>query len=144
VKHEPATDKPKILIVEDHPDVLQTIVFLLQRAGCKVVAAQTGFQGLELARDGDFDLITLDIDMPGMNGFEVCQNLKQDPLLRDTPVVFVSGRMSEADIAHGFALGAVDYIAKPFDALNFASKIISHLTRHTLAACPDDEASEFH
>jgi sigma-B regulation protein RsbU (phosphoserine phosphatase) len=128
VKHEPATDKPKILIVEDHPDVLQTIVFLLhQRAGCNVVAAQTGVQGLELARDGDFDLITLDIDLPGINGFEICRQLKQDPVLRQTPVIFVSGRSCADDIHRGLALGAADYITKPFDALSFVSRVLSHV-----------------
>jgi CheY-like chemotaxis protein len=67
--------KAKILVIEDHPEVLNTMVFLLEREGCSVVAAQTGVQGMELARDGDFDLITLDIDLPGMSGFEVCRNL---------------------------------------------------------------------
>ena len=125
MKHKPAADKPKILIVEDHPDVLQTIVFLLQRAGCNVVAAQTGVEGLELARAGDFDLITLDIDLPGMSGFEVCLHLKQDPSLHDTPIVFVSGRSNETDINHGLALGAADFIEKPFDTQDFLSRILA-------------------
>jgi len=119
--------KAKILVVEDHPDVLHTIVFLLERNGCRVVAAQTGAQGIQLARDGDFDLITLDIDLPGISGFEVCQHLKKDPALRDAPVVFVSGRCSETDIQHGLALGAVDYIAKPFDAASFVQRLLSHI-----------------
>ena len=127
MKNETATDKPKILIVEDHPDVLNTMVFLLEREGCSVIAAQTGAQGMELARDGDFDLITLDIDMPGISGFEVCRRLKQDPVLRQTPVIFVSGRSCDEDINHGLALGAVDYITKPFDALTFVSRILSHI-----------------
>jgi len=119
--------KANILVIEDHPDVLQTIVFLLRRAGCNVVAAQTGAEGFQLARDGDFDLITLDIDLPDMNGFEVCHSLKQDSALRDTPVVFVSGRICDTDIKHGLSLGAVDYIAKPFDALSFVSRVLSHV-----------------
>ena len=119
--------KANILVIEDHPDVLQTIVFLLQRAGCNVVAAQTGAEAIQLARDGDFDLITLDIDLPDMSGFEVCRSLKQDSALRDTPVVFVSGRICKADIEHGLSLGAVDYIAKPFDALTFVSRVLSHV-----------------
>jgi CheY-like chemotaxis protein len=119
--------KAKILVIEDHPDVLNTMVFLLEREGCSVVAAQTGGQGMELARDGDFDLITLDVDMPGISGFEVCRRLKQDPVLRQTPAVFVSGRSCDEDIHHGLALGAVDYITKPFDALAFVPRVLSHI-----------------
>ncbi len=121
------TAKIKILVVEDHPDVSNTMVFLLKRGGCNVIAAQTGIQGLELARDGDFDLITLDIDLPGISGLEICRYLKQDPVLRQTPVIFVSGRSCDDDIHHGFALGAVDYITKPFDALKFVSRVLSHV-----------------
>lgn len=119
--------KANILVIEDHPDVLQTIVFLLQRAGCNVVAAQTGAEGFQLARDGDFDLITLDIDLPGISGLEICRHLKQDPVLRQTPVIFVSGRSCDDDIHHGLALGAADYITKPFDALTFVPRILSHV-----------------
>jgi DNA-binding response OmpR family regulator len=119
--------KAKILVIEDHPEVLNTMVFLLERERCSVVAAQTGVQGMELARDGDFDLITLDVDLPGINGFEICRNLKQDPVLRQMPVMFVSGRSCDKDINHGLALGAVDYIIKPFDALAFVSRVLSHI-----------------
>lgn len=119
--------KAKILVVEDHPDVLHTMVFLLEQGGCSVVDAQTGIQGLELARNGDFDLITLDVDLPGINGLEICRHLKRDPVLRQTPVIFVSGRSCDDDIRHGFALGAVDYITKPFDALKFVSRVLSHV-----------------
>jgi CheY-like chemotaxis protein len=119
--------KAKILVIEDHPEVLNTMVFLFERGGCSVVAAQTGVRGLELARDGDFDLITLDIDLPGISGFEVCRRLKQDPSLRQTPVVFVSGRSCDKDINEGLTLGAVDYITKPFDALAFVSRVLSHI-----------------
>jgi DNA-binding response OmpR family regulator len=119
--------KAKILVIEDHPEVLNAMVFLLEREGCSVVAAQTGVQGMELARDGDFDLITLDVDLPGINGFEICRNLKQDPVLRQMPVMFVSGRSCDKDINHGLALGAVDYITKPFDALAFVSRVLSHI-----------------
>ena len=134
--------KAKILVIEDHPEVLNTMVFLLEREGCSVVAAQTGVQGMELARDGDFDLITLDVDLPGINGFEICRNLKQDPVLRQMPVMFVSGRSCDKDINHGLALGAVDYITKPFDAMDFVSRILSCVKpgqpRHKIppAKCP--------
>ena len=125
------TGKPKILVVEDHPDVLHMMVFLLKRAGCNVVTAQTGVQGLEIARDGDFDLITLDIDLPGISGLDICRHLKQDPALRQTPVIFISGRSCDEDIHHGLALGAVDYISKPFDVPAFVPRILSHIKAKT-------------
>lgn len=119
--------KVKILVIEDHPDVLHTIVFLLERGGCSVIAAQTGVQGLEIARDGNFDLITLDIDLPGISGPEICRQLKQDPVLCQTPVIFISGRSCDDDLHHSLALGAVDYITKPFDALAFVPRVLSHI-----------------
>ncbi len=123
--------KAKILVVEDRPEVANTIVFLLERGGCDVATAQTGAEGIRLAQTGNFDLITLDIDLPGINGLEVCRRLKQDASLCSTPVVFISGRIYESDIHHGQALGAVDFIGKPFDALTFAQRILSHVKPKT-------------
>ncbi len=120
------TRKPKILIVEDQPEVLSVMAYLLTRAGCDVSTAQTGTEGLQLARDEAFDVITLDIDLPGISGFEICRRLKRDPRLCHTPVIFVSGRLCEADRQCGRKLGAADCIAKPFDALAFVQRILSH------------------
>jgi DNA-binding response OmpR family regulator len=77
-----------------------------------------------------FDLITLDIDMPGQNGFEVCRQLKQDPRWQHIPVVFVSGRHSEDDSRRGFELGAADYITKPFEATDFIFRVVSCARRN--------------
>lgn len=96
------------------------------RAGCDVVRAQTGTEGLRLATTAEFDLITLDIDLPEMNGFEVCSRLKQDPRLQQIPVVFVTGRFADEDVRRGRAVGAADYITKPFDLITFVSRLISH------------------
>jgi DNA-binding response OmpR family regulator len=120
-------DKINVLVVEDHLEVLDTMVFLLKRAGCSVVSAQTGNQGMALAQDGNFDLITLDIDLPGISGFEICRRLKQDARLRQTPVIFVSGRACDEDLRLGFEMGAADYITKPFDALAFVPRLLSRL-----------------
>lgn len=119
--------KPKILVIEDHPDVLNAIVFLLKSAECHVTAAQTGAEGIQLAQNGDFDLITLDIDLPDINGFEVCSRLKVNFATQSIPVVFVSGRICEQDKIRGLALGAADYIAKPFDSLKFVQRILTQI-----------------
>jgi DNA-binding response OmpR family regulator len=119
--------KPKILIVEDQAAVAMTMVYLLTQAGCETEVAATGKKAMQLAEGGNFDLITLDVDLPGISGFEVCSQLKQDPRLCDTPILFVSGRICEQDAQRGLELGAVDYITKPFDALDFVSRIQSHI-----------------
>jgi DNA-binding response OmpR family regulator len=120
-------NKVKILIVEDDTPVAMIMTFLLTQAGCETEVATTGMKAIQMARAGDFDLITLDVDLPGMNGFEICSRLKQDHHLEETPVVFVSGRFCEPDAKRGLELGAVDYIAKPFDAVEFAPRLLSHL-----------------
>jgi len=123
--------KPKILVVEDQPDVLAAMLYLLKRVGCEAVGARTGAEGMQLAKDGKFDLITLDIDLPDISGLELCRRLKQDLHLCRIPVIFVSGRPDEGNRQSCFELGAADYIVKPFDASVFVSRIFSHLKTAT-------------
>lgn len=118
--------KVKILIVEDDAPVAQMMEILLTRAGCDVLIVHTGKAGMELASKNKFDLIALDIDLPDINGFEICQEIKQLHFSRQTPVVFVSGRPCKQDIERGLKLGAVDYITKPF-RMEFAPRLLSHI-----------------
>ena len=103
----------------------------LTRAGCEVATAQTGVEGLQLAENGRFDLITLDVDLPETDGFEICSRLKNHADLRHTPVVFVTGRFAEEDVRRGREVGAADYITKPFDLLSFISRLFSHIKKTT-------------
>ena len=119
--------KARILIVEDQIAVSMMMVYLLTRAGCETEVATTGEEAMQMAQEGYFDLITLDVDLPDTSGFELCHRLKKNPLLSDTPVVFVSGRPCEQDVQRGLELGAADYITKPFDASDFVSRIQSHI-----------------
>ena len=119
--------KMRILLVEDEPGVSMMMVHLLTRAGCEVEVAWNAAKGMALAQAGDFDLITLAADLPGLNGFEFCRRLKKNVRLRHTPVVLVSGRSSQADARRGTELGAADYITKPLDPLGFASRLLSHI-----------------
>jgi DNA-binding response OmpR family regulator len=121
------TGKVKILIVEDQMAVAMMMVYLLTQAGCETEVAATGKKAMQLAEGENFDLITLDVDLPGISGFEVCSRLKANSHLHDTPVVFVSGHPQEECRQRAIELGAVDYITKPFDALDFASRILSHI-----------------
>jgi len=125
--------KRRILLIEDEPAVSMMMAHVLTRAGCRVVTAWDAAKGMALAQTGDFDLITLDVDLPGMSGFEICRRIKDDVRSRHTPVVFVSGRASEKDSRHGLELGAVDYITKPFEATDFIFRIISHARVKTCA-----------
>ncbi|MGP8201456.1 MAG: response regulator transcription factor [Limisphaerales bacterium] len=122
-------EKINILIVEDDTPVALMIVFLLTRAGCETEVATTEKKAIQMAEAGQFDLITLDVDLPDGNGFKLCSRLKEHPRLCDTPVVFVSARCLIEDQQHGLDVGAADYITKPFETLEFAPRILSHLTR---------------
>ena len=121
------TDKPKILIVDDQPEMLDMMAFLLARAGCEIQTAHAGNEGLRLAQQLEFDLIVLDIDLPDISGFEICRRLKEDPRVSGIPVVFVTGRFHEEDRRRGLASGAADYIDKPFDVSHFVRRILFHV-----------------
>ncbi|ALJ38329.1 response regulator [Azospirillum brasilense] len=111
----PAVPKATILIVDDAPDNLKLLSGLLKDS-YKVKVANNGRKALEIAAASPApDLILLDVVMPEMDGYEVCAALKDGPGTRNIPVIFLTGRADEVDRQRGFAMGAVDYIAKPID-----------------------------
>ncbi|MGA9777818.1 MAG: response regulator [Verrucomicrobiia bacterium] len=118
--------KAKILIVENDTPVAMMMVNLLTRAGCDVMVANTGKKGMELAQENEFDLIALDMDLPDFNSFEICSDLKQRHLTRNTPIVFVSGKPCVEERQRGLELGAADYITKPLDPSDFARQILAN------------------
>jgi DNA-binding response OmpR family regulator len=124
--------KTKILVVEDEPGVSMMMAYLLTQAGCEVQTAWNAERGMKLAQTRGFDLITLEVSLPGMNGFEIYRRLKENPFFQ-TPIVFVSNRPREQDVQHGLEIGAVDYIEKPFDAQDFTSRILLHAKERAMA-----------
>jgi DNA-binding response OmpR family regulator len=118
--------KVRILVIEDDTPVAMMIVNLLTRAKCEVVVAQTAAKGVQLAEKENFNLVTLDINLPDGNGVDLCRRLKANPRFSGIPIVFVSGPSGQ-DLQHGFDAGAADHIAKPFAALEFASRVLAHL-----------------
>ena len=132
VDSEAMYPKIKILVVDDQMAVAAMIRFLLTRAGCETQGALNAKTALRLAQTRQFDLIALDMNMPG--GFEICSSLKENPFSQ-TRIVFVSARFCEGDVQRGRDLGVLDFIKKPFEASNFVSRILSHARQDEEIAC---------
>jgi DNA-binding response OmpR family regulator len=135
------TAKLKVLVVEDEIPVAMMMVAALTHAGFDVTATHNGQNGLELATARKFDLITLDVDLPDIGGFEICRKLKQASISRNTPVVFVSPRSSEQDIQRASEVGAVDYIVVPFEATDFIFRIASQVKARVPMALSEKDAA---
>lgn len=114
---------PKILIIDDEPDLVETLTFRLQAAGYEVVQAFDGLEGLEKARSESPDLILLDVIMPKMDGYHVCRMLKFDERFRDIPIIMLTARGQEQDRVTGQEVRADMYITKPFEAAHLMEKI---------------------
>ena len=110
----PRKDETRILVVDDEPDVLELIVFNLEKENFKVAVAETGDMALKMARAHVPSLLVLDLMLPGINGLEICQLLKRDPKTRDVPILMLTARAAEEDRVRGLELGAHDYVTKPF------------------------------
>ncbi|MBT3198107.1 MAG: response regulator, partial [Gammaproteobacteria bacterium] len=107
---------PRILAIDDQADNLQIIgLTLLNSHQYSVNFAQSGESALELMETISPDLILLDVMMPGVGGYELCQQLKRDPRFREIPVIFLSAKSEAADVVTGFEVGGADYITKPFE-----------------------------
>jgi len=127
-------DHPKanILVVDDTPDNLRLLVGILTERGYKVRAALNGPHALKTAQANPPDMILLDIKMPNMDGYEVCEQLKTDERTRDIPVIFISALHEVLDKVKGFEAGGVDYITKPFQAEEVLARVKIHLILHRL------------
>ncbi len=106
--------KKRILIVDDEPNIIVPLEFLMKQNNYDVETATTGEAALELISGWKPDLILLDIMLPGMDGYEVCQKIRAEKELNDIRIVFLSAMARSIDIAKGMGLAADDYITKPF------------------------------
>jgi DNA-binding response OmpR family regulator len=104
----------KIMVVDDEPYIARVIKFKLEQEGYAVISANDGVTGLDRIRQEKPDLVLLDVMMPGLTGYEVCQQVKADADLAGIPVVFLTAKGQERDREQGLNLGASDYITKPF------------------------------
>jgi len=120
------TEKQTILVVDDATENIDVIVSLLKEQ-YRVKAAVNGIKALKIVEKNPPDLILLDIMMPEMDGYEVITRLKENPLTRDIPVIFLTGKTEAADETKGFEMGAVDYISKPFSPSVVKARVHTHL-----------------
>ena len=117
----------KILIIDDNPKNLQVAMSILSKEGYNLIYATSGEKGIELAKGDEFDLILLDVVMPGLNGYEVCEILKADEKTKQTPIIFLTVKDDEKDIVKGFECGGVDYVTKPFCSDVLLKRVDTHV-----------------
>ncbi len=116
-----------VLVVDDNPNNLRLLAKLLNENHCKVRLAPNGARALATIQKEAPDLVLLDIMMPGMDGFEVCRQLKEDAQTASIPIIFISALHETTDKVKAFSLGGVDYISKPFQEKEVLSRIKTHL-----------------
>lgn len=117
-----------ILIVDDNPNNLQVLGQIVKSLGSKIAFAKAGKDALEYLKENNVDIVLLDIMMPGMDGYEVCREIKSNPETCSITVIFITAMSDSMHEKKGFELGAVDYISKPFNPEIVKARVLTHLT----------------
>lgn len=117
----------KILIVDDEPNIVLSLEFLMQQGGHEVAIARDGAQALQQMADFQPDLVLLDVMLPEINGFEVCQKIRANSAWDKVKVVMLSAKGRESEVSKGMALGADAYITKPFSTKELVERVASLL-----------------
>jgi putative two-component system response regulator len=125
--HALESKKARIIIVDDEPEVLDVLKYMLLHSGNDVIPFNNGAAALEAVVREPPDIILLDITMPEMDGFQVCERIKQNPKLKDIPVIFLSARITSEIKIRGFRAGGVDYITKPYQFDEVQARIGIHI-----------------
>ncbi len=121
--------KHKVMIVDDEPDIVKLVKISLELANFEVIEAFSGQEALDKVQGTKPDLILLDIMMPDINGFEVCQRLKADTPTRHIPVIMLTAKGQRGDAMQGLKVGADDYIIKPFDPYELSEQVLEILKK---------------
>ncbi|MCP5046109.1 MAG: response regulator [bacterium] len=119
--------KTLILIIDDNSQNLRVLGNILRENGYGLVVAKSGPQGLKFLHREKPELILLDIMMPQIDGYQVCETIKSDPLTKHIPVIFLTARTDTQSIVKGFDVGAVDYVTKPFQAAELLARVKTHI-----------------
>ncbi|MCE0731692.1 response regulator [Halomonas sp. G15] len=117
----------KVLVVDDEPNIVLSLEFLMQQAGFEVVTAEDGESALARIEEGPPDLVLLDISLPGISGFDVLERLRGDPTHARLPIIMLTAHGREVEREKGLALGADDYVTKPFSTQALVEKVKSLL-----------------
>ena len=136
--------KERILVVDDEEDILELVRYNLAREGYHVAGALSGEDALRKARSQAFDLIVLDLMLPGIDGLEVTKILKANEKTRHIPIVMLTAKGEEADIVTGLELGADDYITKPFSPRVLIARVRTARRRKTAKADDDTAVVQIH
>ncbi|MFN8347494.1 MAG: response regulator [Spirosomataceae bacterium] len=115
--------KVKVLIVDDEPNILMSLEFLMKKEGYRVFIARDGEEAFDIIKSEVPDVVLLDIMMPKVDGYQVCQFIKSTPEYTHSKVIFMSAKSKEGDVKKGFDLGADMYISKPFSTRDLLSKV---------------------
>ena len=129
----------KILIIDDDADLTMIITDMLESKGFEVKSAQSSAEGFDMLSQGSVDIILLDINLPGSDGFEVCRQLRR---VSNVPVIFASARTSETDRITGFDIGGDDYLPKPYSMKELLSRI-NALIRRTYGSSEKEKSISF-
>ncbi len=119
--------KPRVLVIEDNEQNIYMITYLLEHAGFEVLQARTGVLGIDLANEHRPDLIILDIQLPGMDGYEVAERLRATSDLDAVPIVAVTSHAMAGDRERVLLAGCTDYLEKPIDTETFVDSVARHL-----------------
>jgi two-component system phosphate regulon response regulator PhoB len=122
-------NRSKILVVEDDPDIAQLLAITMKKAGFEVAVSENGYDALNLIRRNPPDLLLLDLMIPGIDGFEVCREIKREPRTANIAVLILTARGEEIDRIIGLELGADDYVVKPFSPRELLLRVRAILRR---------------
>ena len=136
-------EKLKILFIEDDMSLQKSIAYILDREGFEVICTRTGEDGIDLAKSKRPDLILLDLMLPGMDGFRVCEVIKKDPQTRHICIIMLTGRGMIEEIVKGLELYADDYITKPFEPRILLARITAVLRRNLLSTQKERSIIEY-
>lgn len=120
-----------ILIADDEPNILISLEYLMKREGYRVLVARDGHEALTVIRTEKPDLVLLDVMMPHKTGFDVCQEVRADAELQDLLIIMLTAKGRDTDVVKGKALGASDYVIKPFSTHDLVQKVSEILAGNT-------------
>jgi DNA-binding response OmpR family regulator len=139
---EPSGEGPRVLVVEDEPHIRDLVALHLRLEGLTPVTAGDGAEGLRLARAEPFDLVVLDLMLPGLDGVTVCRAIRREKVNADVPILMLTARREESDKVLGLESGADDYLTKPFGVREFIARVRALLRRprRSRLAAPEGHA----